>query len=176
MTTVSTSVIPRGEAGTRATLARMRALALAGVVVPIVRAAASVAVRYIPAADPAAQLAALRDWIEDRILFMRDPAGDVELLHAPELILRMIRAQGIAQVDCDDVAIFAATLASAIGYRTRFLAVAFARRDVPDRDAPFAHVWAEAWNARDKAWADFDITRPNQPTARVVRLLEYPVA
>lgn len=128
---------------------------------PLVRRVAADIVRSIPGANGTAQAQAIRQWLMDHILFLRDPLG-TELLHSPEVVLASIMAQGSASVDCDDVAMLASALCKSIGLRTRFVLAGFG-----GARAPFRHVWAEAADPRFGIWVDFDITRPAEglPTA-----------
>lgn len=148
--------IPGGDQGTRATLAHMRRLVSSGAVTPLVRTAAASIVRGIPGMDGTLQAKTIREWIADHVDFLRDPYA-VEALHEPAVMLRAILTRGVAQVDCDDVAILAAALGRSIGLRARFVVVGF-----NSPKAPFRHVWAELADPRAVMWVDMDVTRPAQ--------------
>lgn len=150
----------------------------ASVATPLVRQQVSQIVNGIAPNDWCGQAYAVRDWLSDKIQFMRDPAG-VELLHTPEWLLRTINAQGAAQCDCDDVAILAGALMGAIGWSVTLVVVAFL-----DASA-FSHIYCSA-SAPSPAfvdaqgnpiWIEFDTTRPMQelPVNLISRSQEYPV-
>jgi len=73
------------------------------------------------------------------------------------LVQRSAGQRGVAQVDCDDVAMLGAALGKAVGLRARFVAVAFG-----PRGAPYRHVWAELGPRTNNVWLDMDTTRPAQ--------------
>lgn len=148
--------IPSGDAGTYAVLAKMRALSRGARTSLLVRHTAASIVDGMHGLDARTQIIAIRNWIEDHVLFLRDPAG-VETLHAPDLMLRAILIRGHASVDCDDVAILAAALGLAIGLRARFVVVGF-----HSPKAPFRHVWTDLAPPRTERWIDLDTTRPAQ--------------
>lgn len=151
------SVIPSGDAGTYAVLAKMRSIARSAISNPLTRhTAASITDGIV---SPRLQIIAIRQWIEDHVLFQRDPVG-VETLHTPEVMLRAVLTRGYAAVDCDDVAILAAALGLAVGLRARFVVVGF-----HSPSAPFRHVWTDLSPARSAQWIDLDTTRPDQALA-----------
>jgi len=97
----------------------------------------------------------------------------VEMLHGPAWQVQQIRARGIVQVDCDDVAMLAAALGKAVGLRARFVVVGF-----DSRTAPYRHVWAElSPRARVPMWSEMDVTRPAQglPFDRIARVFNFEV-
>lgn len=152
----SVSHIPGGDGGTYATLGKMRSLAKAASVNPLVRKAAVVIGSAAANRDGFAQAIAIRNWLEDRTVFIRDPRG-AELLHDPVLTIRAILTNGVVHVDCDDVAMMGAALGQAIGLRARYVVVGF-----NSPNAPFRHVFAELSDPRQERWVDMDVTRPSQ--------------
>jgi transglutaminase-like putative cysteine protease len=100
----------------------------------VVEVARGIASRVAPR-DGVAQAHAIRQWIDERFRFTRDPLG-VELLETPAFHLNRIRDYGFVQGDCDDAATISAALGMAIGIPATLHAVAFFRKD-----APFAHVY-----------------------------------
>ena len=96
---------------------------------------------------------AIRRWLARRFEFESDPPG-LELLKAPDVMLREWEDGGKFTGDCDDAAIMAAAVALAAGFRVRWVVVGFRP------GGPFRHVYAEAWDGR--RWVDFDVTRPAQ--------------
>lgn len=139
------------------TLAHMRRLVLREMVHPAVRALASRLAGSAGTVDPLEQARAIRSFVADRTVFVRDPHG-VELLHAPSVMVKRILTEGYAPIDCDDVAILAAALGKAVGLRARFVVVGFG-----SPHAPFRHVWAELSPPRSPRWMEMDVTRPAQP-------------
>lgn len=105
--------IPDGEAGTWATLARMRTLAREGAKDPVVRATAERIVRDAGASPGSlAALAALHRFVADRIGYERDPAG-IEQLTTPRRTLEKRRE------DCDGKATLLAALLAAVSHPAR---------------------------------------------------------
>lgn len=153
MTDYRQHTIPGGRLGTMVTMSAMIKLATRASAMPIVRDQAVALVADIPARDYTAQAMAIRDWVGDHAIFLRDPTGQ-ELLQAPELLLQRIQARGIAYGDCDDVAMLAAALGRAIGLKTAYVVLAFRS---PSR--PFSHVYAKLNGV------DVDPTRPAQGLA-----------
>lgn len=152
---VSLMGIPSGDAGTYRTLAIMRRVAKAGAINPIVRQTA-VDITYGLGANPTAQARTIRTWLEQNTAFQRDPYG-VEAIHTPEAMIRQVLTRGRTSVDCDDVAVLAASLGLTLGLKARFVTVGF-----NSPNAPYAHVWAELADPRRNVWVECDITRPAQ--------------
>lgn len=151
MATARLFEIPAGVAGTRETLAYMRALVRREHALPIVRQTA-IGIVKSAALHPEASAALIRQWIGDHVAFVRDPRG-VELLTAPATLLTTIRTTGSASGDCDDVAILAAALGLAIGMRARFVAVGRSH---------FEHVFTVLGDPSGRHWWELDTTRPFQ--------------
>lgn len=103
--------------------------------------------------DGTAQAQLIRRWLARHVRFLRDPAND-ELLHEPELQLAKLGTQGRLELDCDDVAILAASLGQAIGLRARIVLLG--------RDGGFEHTWTELCDPNGEDWIECDITRPMQ--------------
>ena len=136
---------------------------------PMVRLTASEIVAGMP--DGFEQATAIRDYLHNRVEFLRDPDG-VEMLHGPVWQIQQIRRNGTVQVDCDDVAMLSAALGKAVGLRARFVVVGF-----DSRKSPYRHVWTELSPRNMPAWVDMDITRPAQglPMKRIARVLNVDV-
>lgn len=152
---VSLMGIPSGDSGTYRTLAIMRQVARGGAINPLVRQTA-VDLAYGMGTNPLAQARTIRAWLEQNTLFQRDPYG-VEAIHTPEAMIRQVLTSGRASVDCDDVAVLAASLGLTLGLRARFVTVGF-----HSPKSPYAHVWAELADPRRPVWIECDITRPAQ--------------
>jgi hypothetical protein len=163
--TLSTLPLPASDIGTFLTLATMRAMVYREYMSPLVRLTASDVVEGTGGQDAIDQAHAIRDFVEMHTEFLRDPDG-VEMLHGPVWQIQQIRARGVVQVDCDDVAMLAAALGKAIGLVARFVAVGF---DNPH--APFRHVWTELAPRDRSQWVDVDVTRDAQEfnMARIAR-------
>lgn len=142
--------IPGGGVGTATTLSAMIRLAVRASQMPAMREQAAALVRGVAPRDATGQALAISDWVGEHTVFLRDPAG-AELLQAPELLLARIQATGMAQGDCDDVAMLAAALGRAIGLPTAYTVLAFHRPN-----APWAHVYARVGPV------EVDPTRPAQ--------------
>ncbi len=155
--------IPAGDAGAFATLDRMRSLVNASLVDPVVIETARAIVAAIAPRRYADQVAALRSWIADHFLFVKDPYG-VELLSTPRLMLDTIAARFFVRGDCDDAAILAAALGKAIGLRARFVALGF----VGPR-APLIHVFAQLNIPGGDVWREMDTSRPGGPAPESTR-------
>lgn len=95
----------------------------------------------------------------------------IETLKAPERILDEIEAFGGFTGDCDDVSIWTATLATAMGYPVRFVAI---RTDPRSED--FSHVFTDVnfSTPTGNAWVRFDATVPRATEhAFVEAMVEY---
>ena len=132
---------------------------------PEVRLTATNIVAGIGGQDGTEQAHAIRNWLETRTEFLRDP-DSVEMLHGPAWQVKQVQRNGRVYVDCDDVAMLAAALGKAVGLRARFVVVGF---DSPA--SPFRHVWTELSPRTSSAWVDMDTTRPAQglPFNRITR-------
>lgn len=151
MPPVSVYSIGSGHAGTRDTLAYMRALVRREYGLPIVRDTAAAIVRGT-GVNSEAQAALIRRFLVDHISFLRDPRG-IELLTAPATQLTTIRSMGSASGDCDDVAVLGAALGLAIGLRARFVVVGRSQ---------FEHVFTVLGDPAGRSWWELDTTRPFQ--------------
>lgn len=152
--------IPSGDAGTVATLQRMRMMARSGSLHPLVRTVAARLVRDVPGTSAMLQARLVGDWIGQRVRFLPDPAH-AEALHDPAWAVGSILTAGQVQLDCDDVALLTAAMGLSIGLRARFVTVGFS-----SPKAPFRHVWTELGTGQ--TWRPVDPTRPMQPLAGLV--------
>lgn len=132
-----TQPIPQGDAGTAATIARMRDLIDQGVKNSTVHECAAWVLksRRIPQFDFEAEARAIYLFVLGSIRFTRDIAGK-ETLHSAEEILRL----GIG--DCDDFTILLCSLLGTIGHKTRIITISSVP-DYVDQDRPFTHVFPE---------------------------------
>jgi transglutaminase-like putative cysteine protease len=160
--------VPGGDGGTYATLGIMARAARAAAVTPIVRRTAVALASSAATRDGTVQAAAIRGWLDDHIVFLRDPTNQ-ELVHDPVVLVRSILAKGVVHVDCDDVATLAAALGLSVGLRARFVIVGF-----KGMAGAYRHVWTELSDPRRERWIEMDITRPAQglgglPITRIFR-------
>lgn len=157
---MATIRIPRGDAGTIATLGHMRRLANRGVRHPLT---VGLAGRIVEGAggNRRAQARSLRSWLASTIEFQADPYR-VELLRTVPEMLTEIRSRGFGAYDCDDVAILGAALGKAAGLPARFAVLGFLHPSFPYR-----HVYTEL---DGDGWVELDITRPLRlpPVARAM--------
>lgn len=138
----SLTTIPNGEAGTIATLKKMRQLIRAGKKNPEVRQLAVSIVSHLPSKAYFKEVEALFNWTHGNVRYTRD-IRNVETLHTPEQIIRQRSG------DCDDMTVLICALLESIGHPTRIVAVAFGSRQ-------FSHVLAQTKiGAR---WVSLDCT------------------
>lgn len=159
---MATIRIPRGDAGTRATVQHMRRLANAGVRHPLTVTLASLIVEGA-GGDKLRQARAIRSWLASSVAFQSDPYG-VELLRTVPEMLNEIQFRGLGRYDCDDVAILGAALGKAAGLPARFQVLGF---HTPSH--PYRHVFAELYGSPAR-WVELDITRPDH-LPRVARVM-----
>lgn len=130
--------LPTGRAGTRRTLALMRALAIQGSKMIDVREAAIGALKTARVAprDYVGEIRAVHQFVRDRIRYTRDIVG-VETLHTPSYTLRA----GVG--DCDDKSTLLAAMLRGIGHPAElgFRAIG----TDPGRPNHFGHVYVVAF-------------------------------
>jgi len=143
-----------GDGGTYATLAKMKSLAQGAAAIPLVRATAA---HILEGASPdgTEEAKLIRGWVQENTAFLRDLSTSEALYHPLEVIIE-IQKHGIAQIDCEDVAMLAAALGMSVGLRARFVVLAFRK------GGPFQHVFAELAGPQGQMWIDVDTTRPSQ--------------
>lgn len=131
----------------------MRQLAIAGEMSPLVREQAAFIVAGL-GRDQLNFAGAIAGWVEQHTRFLYDPLHFEAFTPADDTIA-LIDARGLAQVDCDDVAILTAALGLSVGLRARFVVVSFYTPT-----APYEHVWAELSDAVGAVWIPSDPSRP----------------
>ena len=136
------------------TLLRMKQLILDGAKNWEVRYAASQLVKDIPERDDFKEVNAIFKYVQHYARYTKDPYR-VELLHSPEISLRLIREDGYAALDCDDYTILGLSLAKALGYQVALKVVS----TQPSRK--FHHVYGLV-NTQDR-WYPFDAIRRTVP-------------
>jgi transglutaminase-like putative cysteine protease len=155
--------LPDGDpAQTLAATATMRELAIQGEMTPAVRQVAAYLVQGLPR-NQLLYATNIAGWVAARTRFLYDPQH-MEAFVPADQTLALISQQGIAQVDCDDVAILAAALGLSVGLRARFVVVGFYAPD-----APFEHIWTELSDADGQTWIAVDPSRPLMGLPPVLR-------
>ena len=119
--------IGTGDQTTWSTLRLMRQAIREGATHWEVRYAAVELVRHLIARDQLSEVQTIYGWLQANLRFTRDPAH-VELIHGPEVLLRLIRQDGVTAADCDDYAILGGSLLLALGYPVRLKAVSTNQR------------------------------------------------
>lgn len=123
---------------------------------PLVWETARRIVAAVSPRDEQGQARTIREWLDARFRFTRDPLG-TELLLTPTYLLGRIADQGFVQGDCDDAATMAAALGTSLGMPARFMAVAFGE------DQPYSHVFTVLY-PRTRTGArmpmEMDVARP----------------
>lgn len=158
-TSVTLESMPDGDVGTQEAVKRMSQYVNAARADPLTRLTAVAIVKDCGGRSPDCQIRAIREWLDDHLSFIRDPAG-LELFHTPEWQLLQIAKKAYIAVDCDDVAILGAALGKCIGLRARFVIIGF-----QGLSGPFSHIWAELFGSGGQ-WRELDITRTRSRSVR----------
>lgn len=140
-----TGPVPGGEAGNMHTVAVMQQVARDRAKDPVVRNAAKEIIRNSQVTDMnyVGEALAIAHWVRHHVRYVRDMAG-VEQLHDPLTMLDMIR-RGVAQGDCDDIALLIATLLLSVGHTPFFRIIKY------DATAPnFSHIYVVVYERNYK--------------------------
>lgn len=170
--TVSRS-IPTGNAGNRATIRAMSALAAEGASSPLVIEAAQNAIRGTPERDDEVDFAAVLEDVRRRMRYTHDPLN-AEVVKSPAYVIARTNdpESSPEPMDCDDASVLCASMLGALGYPTRFVTVAAD----PTRPKEWSHVYVAArrnngrWVALDPIVRSFgvgDEVPASRITARV---------
>ncbi len=163
---VQSALVPKGYAGTMATVRHIVQLILSGAKDMTVRGAAIDIFRRAGVAPKhyLGEIAALFDWVRRHVRYTRD-IHRVELLHTARRLLQ-IRAG-----DCDDMTILLGALLESTGHPVRIVIVG----SNPRKPRRFTHIYPEVHHAG--RWIALDATmerpmgwEPNAPNRRVVPL------
>lgn len=149
-----TAEIGTGEQAVHNTLLHMRKLILDGAKNWEVRYAAAQLVKDIPERNDIKEVNTVFKYIQHYARYTKDPWG-VELLHSPEVSLRLIREDGFASLDCDDYTILGLALVKVLGYNVALKVVS----TQPNRK--FHHVYGLV-NIQGRWWP-FDAIRREKP-------------
>lgn len=148
---VRRSWIPRGDAGTEQTVARMRELVTQGKRDPRFRPLLAKLLTGCDQKDYRCYATAAFHFVRDKIKYVYDPVA-VEWIEEPYAIIQ----NGIG--DCDSKDILLTTLFEIMGFPARFKVIkADARR--PDE---FSHVYTQVKLPKE-GWLSADPTMPNKP-------------
>lgn len=155
--------IAEGPAGIRQTLRLMATLAAQAKVQPRIRQKALALTAHIPPKAFQAELTALFQFVRDRIRYVRD-VFNIETVATPAKTLEL------GAGDCDDKVTLLAALLEAIGFETRYVALAW-------QPGLYSHVILEAWCEGD--WIALDPTmavrvgwRPPAPVDEMIQNIE----
>jgi hypothetical protein len=137
--------VPSGIEGTRYTLGLMRDLARQGALDTMIRQQAVSQTMNVKPKDWNGEVAALFNFVQNKIRYVRDIDG-VETLHTARRVLQ--NAAG----DCDDKSILLAAMLKSLSHGARFHAVGF-------RDGNSCqHVFVEAQPGKRGPWIALDPT------------------
>ena len=173
MVTVTTRVLRVGDAGIMDTLAQMVSLIRAGINEPIVmEAARQLAAANGSVTDQAAVANRIKAWMMRVWRYVDDPVTTEHLEDAGYLLGRL-QALSYIPGDCDEVAIFAATMGLAVGL-TPYLTVLAFNPDATGQTAQFSHVFTTLLTQGGR-YVSLDVTKPSGPVAPVSRSLTVSV-
>jgi len=116
--------------------------------------------------DTLSQAIAIRNWILNNLIYVRDhneakrlfnlQKPDLELVKSPRAVLESKR------YDCDCIAAFIAAIGLALGIKSRFMAVAFHDRKITGPDG-YSHVFAQFYDPSGNIWITIDpVSYPNE--------------
>jgi len=136
----------------RQTVGKMVELTRTASVTPAVIDLAKDIVRDVRPGDVPGYVQAIDEFNQMVFRWTPDPRN-TESLTDPVRQVAELRAQGYVQNDCDDNSMLTASLARAIGIRTRFVTMGLLST------GPIAHVRAEAYTGR--GWVSLDRSAPS---------------
>jgi len=130
--------LPDGKPGNMKTVELMKKIALARAGDPKVRglALSILQAQGIASHDRMGEALAIGDYVHRKVRYVKDPIG-VELLTDPLTLIEQVH-RGVAQGDCDDMALFIATLLVSIGIKPYFRMVRYTGKD---HSTPFQHIY-----------------------------------
>lgn len=153
--------ISEGEEGVRQTVEEMWRLLKYSLGMPVYK---DIAVRLVPAGQVLVGVPAYRqlyNGLKQTFRYVRDQQG-VEELSRPDIHANRFMTLGYSYGDCDDAAIWAATLATALNLGPiRWVTIANGRRG-----RSLNHVFAEV--DIDGTWMTLDFLSPNMKRVRTV--------
>jgi hypothetical protein len=136
------SYLSNGLQGNLQTVAVMKKLAESAAGSPLVQRLARRIVldAGVPSHYYADEALAIGEYVKEKVRYSRDPEG-YEQLQAPDLLINDIQA-GLAQGDCDDMALLVASLLLSIGHQPFFRMVRYEAGD-----GPYAHIYVVDYEA-----------------------------
>jgi len=159
--------IPTGKVGTELTLYKMRDLVKQANQHREIKETAVSLIANCKPQDQLCQIGHIFAFVQTRLRYVRDESG-VEELTAPWIILNNLRAgRATHSSDCDDHTMLVSALLKAVGFRTRFVAVA-------STQAGYDHVRAEV--NIDGRWLPLEATRKNESLGFAVKSVLPPMA
>ena len=120
----------------------------------VVRQMAEAICRDLRSKDYLSEMLAILHYISANTRYMRDPAT-IELVKAPELVIKEILSNQRPQLDCDDLTALLAALLLAVGNRIRVVTVAF-RHVFYKNERQYSHVFVQALEPRSGVWVTLD--------------------
>ena len=136
---------PGGASSALHTVKKMRSLVKSERILPFIINNAVTIIQMAPQKDELSEIAALFDFVQGHIRYVRDVAG-LETLSTPSMTMQ--RMVG----DCDDKATLLATLLEAVGYPTRFIMTAYTQNQ------EYEHVYLEVFSSNRNMWFPLDPT------------------
>jgi len=129
---------PPGKKGNINTVNKMKEVARFRSGHPLVRELAKniVIAKNIPSHHYLREAMAVGDYVKRKVRYIKDADG-IEQLHDPVSMINHIR-EGVAQGDCDDMALLMASLLLSIGHRPAFRAVRYRSKN-PFK--PYNHIY-----------------------------------
>lgn len=150
-----------------ATLHRMRDLVNRAIAQPIVVETAHTIARMSRPRDYYNIALSIRFWLAQNFRFISDPIG-VELVRAPDYMLRQFNTLGYVSGDCDDAAVLGAALGKSVGVPAEFIAIGF------KKFGSLAHVYTNLKPSNGPV-ISLDVTKPAGVVATVQRRISFPV-
>jgi hypothetical protein len=122
---ISEQNIGNGLKGNLQTISFMKKVARKSSAEPLIRKLAlNILHDYqVQSMDHINEAKAIGDYVKNKVRYVRDPDG-IEYLQDPKDLVKHIQ-QGIAQGDCDDMALLTASLLLSVGHRPLFRAVRY---------------------------------------------------
>lgn len=131
----------------------------------------------LPSKDYVSEALAIYYFVLGNARYMRDPRT-IELVRAPVVVVRTLRAGQVPSLDCDDMAALICALLLATGSQCRVVTVAF-RNIFYQGHRQYSHVFAQAREPSTGRWITLDpvaADRTKQMLARTKAAKVWPVA
>lgn len=152
-----------GIATPATTLPRMVDVVMQEYLDPAVIETATAIALSVPEKDSGAIAGALLAWLRTHTHFVPDPL-DVQVLGTPSCTLETIAQNGVAGVDCVDVAMLAASLARAVGINVAFVAEGYGNSAamLPKNSLKCMHNLTHVYTIAETpaGWVQLDVQQP----------------